>query len=194
METGLRDLISQQPSEEFRGVYIEGPLAPTRANVLLPGAIGVYSGGSTYNPSQVIREGAIAVAHLKKLDDFLINVESKSYKALPIKELCQLIALVLPDPDAAEFIWDSSAVAGSVLEWARQQKATDGFVYVDRDRGLKESRRENQGILSGGEEGNVPADKVTLFLLRTKPEQGQVAAWWPQIRFPKGRYAFAFAI
>ena len=36
------------------------------------------------------------------------------------------------------------------------------------------------------------ADKITLFLLRTTAEGGKSAAWWPQIRFPDGRYAFAF--
>ena len=40
----------------------------------------------------------------------------------------------------------------------------------------------------------VPKDKLTLFLLRTKAEDGANAAWWPQIRFPAGNYAFAFAV
>jgi hypothetical protein len=69
-----------------------------------------------------------------------------------------------------------------------------GYLYVDRDRGLKEARRETQGILEGGETRKVPADKLTLFLLRTTSERGMQSAWWPQIRFPSGPYAFAFAI
>ena len=52
MEKGLRDLIARAPAEEFRGVYIEGAINATRANILAPGAIGVYSGGSTYNPAR----------------------------------------------------------------------------------------------------------------------------------------------
>ena len=67
-------------------------------------------------------------------------------------------------------------------------------MFVDRDRGLKEKRRETAGILSGGEDKLVPNDLVTLFLMRTTAERGTNSAWWPQIRFPVGNYGFAFAI
>ena len=82
----------------------------------------------------------------------------------------------------------------SFVQFAKLYKQKTGFVYVDRDRGLKENRRETQGILDGGEQGKVPKGKVTLFMLRTAPGKGTNAAWWPQIRFPDGRYAFAFAV
>jgi hypothetical protein len=55
-------------------------------------------------------------------------------------------------------------------------------------------RRETQGILDGQETARVPDDKCTLFLIRESAVGDKNAAWWPQIRFPKGRYAFAFAI
>ena len=67
-------------------------------------------------------------------------------------------------------------------------------MYVDRDRELRASRHETQGILTGGEVGTVPNDRVTLFMLRVKADGANIAAWWPQIRFPGGLYAFAFAI
>jgi hypothetical protein len=194
METGLRDLISQNPSEEFRGIYVEGPVVPTRPGVTVPGAIGVYTGGSIYNPAQVLRSGPAATSSLKKLDSLLEGIPNKSHVQMPIKELCQLIALTAPDPDAAEFVWNDGAVTGSLLQWAKLHKVETGYVYVDRDRGLEKARRETQGILDGGEKDNVPTDMVTLFLLRNNEKPGQVAAWWPQIRFPQGRYAFAFAI
>ncbi len=78
MERGLRDLISQAPGEDFRGVYVEGTLNPTRANVLVPGAIGVYAGGSIYNPAQVIRDATAAVA-TRRLDEMLEAVRDKEY-------------------------------------------------------------------------------------------------------------------
>ncbi len=65
---------------------------------------------------------------------------------------------------------------------------------MDRGRGLKESRRETQGVIEGGEAGTVPTDKIVLFLLRTKVEGKMKEAWWPQIRFPDGGYAFAFSV
>jgi hypothetical protein len=67
-------------------------------------------------------------------------------------------------------------------------------VYVDRDRDLEESRRETAGWLSGEEFRNTPLDKIVLYIARTKAKGRNHAAWWPQIRFPDGRYAFAFAI
>ena len=100
----------------------------------------------------------------------------------------------LPDPITAEHVWDPIAVAESIGQCAALRKDEIGYVYVDRDRDLQGSRRETQGVLSGGEAGMVPDDKLTLFMLRTKAKGKQQASWWPQIRFPPGRYAFAFAI
>jgi hypothetical protein len=91
-------------------------------------------------------------------------------------------------------VWDPEAIGESLVQLAKLLKQSTGYVYVDRERGLKESRLETQGVLTGGEAGRVPNDKSTLFLLRTKAEGGQHSAWWPQIRFPDGQYAFAFAI
>lgn len=193
MERGLRELIAQAPAEEFRGVYVEGSLNPTRANVLVPGAVGVYTGGGTYNPAQVIRQSASESA-TKKLNKLLESVGNKEYVQIPLKELRQLVELTMPDQTASERVWDPIAVAESISQFATLRKQTDGYVYIDRDRGLKEARRETQGILSGGEAGQVPADRLTIFLLRTKAEKGMNEAWWPQIRFPAGRYGFAFAI
>src|SRR5262249_17916330 len=59
MEQGLRDLIARNSSEEFRGVYVESGLSATRKNILAPGSIGMYSGGSNYNPAQVLRDDSV---------------------------------------------------------------------------------------------------------------------------------------
>src|SRR6185369_6686305 len=40
MEKGLRDLIAEDSNEEFRGIYLEAGLSPTRKSILAPGAIG----------------------------------------------------------------------------------------------------------------------------------------------------------
>ena len=105
-----------------------------------------------------------------------------------------MVELTLPDQTASERVWDPLAVAESISQFATLRKQTEGYVYVDRDRGLKENRRETQGLLSGGEAMRVPDDLLTLFILRTKAEKGMNEAWWPQIRFPKGTYGFAFAV
>jgi len=193
MERGLRDLIAQRPSEEFRGIYVEGGLSATRRNVLAPGMIGVYSGGSIYNPSQVLRDGTV-LPSTAKIDKMVASIPDKEFAELSVIDLKTLIALTMPDQRESEFVWDPIAVAESVAQFAKLNDQETGYAYVDRDRDLKESRHETQGILTGGEASRVPKDKIALFLLRTKPGRGRNAAWWPQIKFPDGRYAFAFAV
>lgn len=193
MERGLRDLIGRQPGEEFRGIYVEGGLSPTRKNILAPGAIGVYSGGGIYNPAQVLHDDTVKGA-TKSIDQLLAGIANKQYGEMPIADLQHVIALTMPDQSQSERVWDPVAVGESIVQFAALKKQTTGYVYVDRGRGLLATRHETQGILSGGETGTVPDDKIILFLLRTDAGPRGNSAWWPQIRFPKGRYAFAFAI
>src|SRR6185295_16951356 len=83
MEKGLRDLIARQPGEEFRGIYLEGGLNPTRKNILAPGAIGVYSGGGTYNPAQILRDDAVKGPTIKA-DKKVSAVANKTFVEMPI--------------------------------------------------------------------------------------------------------------
>lgn len=193
MERGLRDLIARQPTEEFRGVYVESGLSATRKTILAPGSIGVYSGGSIYNPAQVMRDKTV-ITSTEKIDKILASFRDDHHVEVPIDDMRALIALTLPDQRESERVWNPDAVAESLTQFAKLHHQSRGYVYVDRERGLKENRRETQGILDGGEAARVPDDKVTLFLLRTKADKKNNAAWWPQIRFPDGRYAFAFAV
>lgn len=193
MERGLRDLIARRPSEEFRGIYLENGINATRRNVLAPGSIGVYSGGSIYNPAQVMRDESVKTS-TDKIDKKLAGLRDNHHAEMPIADLQALIALTCPDQRESERVWDAVAVGESLAQFAKLSQQSTGYIYVDRERGLIENRRETQGILDGGEAARVPDDKITLFLLRTKASRGKNAAWWPQIRFPDGRYAFAFAV
>lgn len=193
MERSLRALIEENPDEEFRGVYLRDGLKATRRSVLVPGAVGVYTGGGSYNPAQVLRDDAGA-KNTGKLDKLLASVEDKNYAEVSIAELQELIRLTVADEGASEHVWDPLAIAESLKQTADILQQEVGYVFVDRDRDLQQSRRETQGVLSGGEAGEVPADHITLFMMRTKAYGKQQAVWWPQIRFPAGRYALAFAI
>lgn len=193
MERGLRELIAKNSSEEFRGIYVESGLSATRKNILAPGSIGVYSGGSNYNPAQILHDDSIK-SLTEKIDKKLAGLADKSVTELPIQDIQELIGWTRPDPSEAEHVWNSVAAAESLAQFAKLHKQTTGYLYIDRDRGLEQSRRETQGIIEGGEYRNVPDDKIGLFLLRTKAGRGKNPSWWPQIRFPDGRYAFAFAV
>ncbi|MGO4779336.1 Z1 domain-containing protein, partial [Lysobacter sp. 2RAB21] len=92
MERSLRDLVASQAQEEFRGIYLEGNLQPTRKNVLVPGAIGVYTGGGTYNPAQVRRDINESL-ELAAIDAKLANISDRSYHELPIETIKELIHL-----------------------------------------------------------------------------------------------------
>ncbi|KLD77944.1 hypothetical protein FZ025_05920 [Xanthomonas hyacinthi] len=193
MERSLRKLIADSPDEEFRGVYLENGLQATRRNVLVPGAIGVYTGGGTYNPAQILRDDASA-KNTAKLDKLLSDVGDKEYVEFSIEDLRQLVKLTAPDTSQSEHVWDPFAIAEGLRQCAEILNQEAGYAYVDRDRDLRECRRETQGVLSGGEAGTVPSDRITIFMMRTKAFGKHQAAWWPQIRFPAGRYALAFAI
>lgn len=193
MEDGLRDLIKRNASEEFRGVFVESGVSATRKNILAPGSVGVYSGGSNYNPSQVLRDKSTR-ALTDKIDEKLSKLGNKNYAEMTLEEIKQLISWTRPDESQAELVWDSSAIIGSLTQFEKIKKQATGYVYVDRERELAQNRRETAGILTGGEYKNVPGDKIALFILRTKSHDGNNPSWWPQIRFPDGNYAFAFSV
>jgi len=193
MERGLRDLIARNPAEEFRGVYVESGLSPTRKNILAPGSIGVYSGGSNYNPAQILRDETIK-ASTDKMNKKLAHIANKSYAEMLIEDMQTLIRLTMPDQTQSERVWNPVAVAESLAQFAKLHGHTTGYVWVDRDRDLDAKRRETAGVLAGGEFTSVPLDKIALYILRTKANRQKNSAWWPQIRFPDGRYAFAFAV
>jgi hypothetical protein len=193
MEKSLRELIAKKPSEEFRGIYVEGGVSPTRRAVIAPGTLGVYTAGSNYNPAQVLRDSTVEDA-TSTLDLMLKAIGNKSTKQIPISTVIELLQLTMPDEKFAEFVWDTTAICGSIEQFAKLRNAKTGAIYVDRDRDIAGPRRETQGILSGGEVASIPDDVLGLFMIRTR-EKGQTrASWWPQIRFPGGRYAFAFAM
>src|SRR5262249_2903910 len=92
MERGLRELIAQRPTEEFRGIYVENALSATRRNILAPGSIGVYSAGSIYNPAQVMRDETVRMS-TEKIDNMLVAARDKTYVEMPIKDIQALIEL-----------------------------------------------------------------------------------------------------
>ncbi len=193
MEVGLRDLIRQSPGEEFRGVYIEGQIRPTRRTVLVPGAIGTYTGGAIYNPAQILRDSRVAKSTLE-IDRIVEHISDRSFAEMPLASVEAILAHIVPDEGESEHIWDTEAIIGSIQQFATLFSHETAYVYVARSRGLRQSRRETQGILDSGEASIVPSDKLTVFLLRIDPLQNESPAWWPQLRFPSGKYAFAFAI
>jgi hypothetical protein len=193
MERGLRELIARKPSEEFRGVYVESGVSATRRNILAPGSIGVYSGGSNYNPAQILRDNSVK-ASTEMIDKKLENIANKSYAEMPIEEMQALIRLTMSDQTKSEKVWNPAAIAESLVQFAKLHAHSTGYVWVDRDRDLDATRRETAGVLAGGEVKTVPGDKLTIFLLRTTGRKQNNPAWWPQIRFPDGPYAFAFSV
>jgi hypothetical protein len=193
METTLRKLIEQQPGEKFRALYLEDGLTPTRKNVLAPGSLGIYSAGSSYNPAQILRTDDVTKV-TRGIDKLVEDIGDKKYKNVAIGSLLKLIDSCVPDPEEAEGVWDKEAITAALKELAKARESDNAYLYVDRNRDLRESRRESQGILTSGEAETVPTDLPTLFLLRTTDHGKSNAAWWPQVRFPAGPYAFAFAI
>jgi len=193
MENSLRAELRKPSKEPFHGIYLEGGLSPTRKNVLAPDAIGVYSGGHSYNPAQVLRDDTVTEA-TASIDQLLAGIAHTEYAEMPIEDLQKVIGLTMPDESQAERVWNSGVVSEAIGQLATLRQQGTGYVYVARDRDLRSNRRETQGILTGGEADQVPDDRTTLFLLRINAGPTGHSSWWPMIRLPKGRYAFAFSI
>src|SRR5689334_1800932 len=121
MERGLRDLIGSRPSEEFRGIFVEGSLSATRKKVLAPGAVGVYTAGGIYNPAQIKRDSSVS-GNTAKIDAILKPVGDKSHADFPIETLAELVRLTQPDESASERVWDQLAVSESLLQLAKHKK------------------------------------------------------------------------
>lgn len=192
MEVGLRELVAQRPSEEFRGIYVSSGLSPTRRNVLVPGAVGVYAAGSNYNPARVMMDDSVK-SHTDRIDAMLRGIDSKTARKVELAVALEMLGEVRVE-SGGDGVWDTEAIKGSIEQFKAVRPNAEIVVYVDRDRALIERRRETQGIIDGGELDRVPQDALVIFMLRTKAAGNRSAAWWPQVRFPSGNYAFAFAI
>jgi hypothetical protein len=118
MESGLRDLIARNPSEEFRGIYMERGLNATRRNVLAPGAVGIYSAGSNYNPAQIRRDASVA-GSTEKIDKKLKNITDRTPAEISIVDMQRLIALTMPDEAESEHVWDPMAISESLAQYAK---------------------------------------------------------------------------
>lgn len=191
MEKALRDLVAKHPQGKFEGIYLESPLRATRANVLDPNSIGVYTAGSGVNPKYPLRNGE-TLARTERLDKKLSAFNVTGYNETTIDFIVDLIADCLHDPSEGAELWDLKilTVALGKLKGLYGNKA---YISVRVNRDLNQPREESQGILSGGEGPAVPADALTLFMYRINESKRGPAVWWPQFRFADGNYAIAFS-
>lgn len=192
MEKALRDLVAKHPKGNFEGIYITQPLRATRRNVLNPDAIGVYVAGSYCNPRYPLRTDE-AKAATEWLDNELAPYnDTEEFYTVNVDFIIRLIEKTLNDPDEGADLWNVK-ILGAGLEKLKTLRGDKAYLRIRKDRDLKESRRETQGYLTGGEEALVPKDAPALFIYKLKPGAKGIAAWWPLVRFPEGNYALAFS-
>jgi len=193
MESALRELVSRHPRGKFEGIYISSPLRATRPNVLDPNSIGMYVAGRSYNPPYPLRSEEMR-KNTEWIDDRLNDFDDKGEgKEVKINLLIELLSRCVPDPRYEVEMWDQKTLTAG-LEKLETLKGDKAYLVVRRNRDLRERRRETQGILSGGEDALAPKDAPTLFMYRQNeiPAKGEIAVWWPQLRFPDGNYVMAF--
>ena len=193
METELRDLLREFPDGGFEGLYISGPWDATRKNVLDPNSIGYYAAGKNVTLPHPLRSEE-ATKTTEWLDNQLASVkDSPPYQTITMQRVLQLIERIPPDPQFELRLWNLKAleVAFEVLKTQFGDKA---YLVVKRDRDLKAARNESQTIYSGREPEEAPRNGLALFLYRANATpDGEVAVWWPQLRFPVGNYVLAFS-
>jgi hypothetical protein len=194
MESALREHLKRHAQGDAVGLYISSPLRATRANVLDPNSLGVFVAGHSYNPAYPLRTPAVE-DHTAALDALLMPFTGDDAVAVAPDLLIEILGHCVSDPKHGTGVWDSETVQAAVRTLARPELFNGrAFVVVRRGRALNEPRRETQGILSGGEESLAPRNAPTLFIYRQNANsRGDVAVWWPQVRFPDGSYWLTFS-
>lgn len=194
MESALRELVSKHPKGKFEGIYISSPLRATRPNVLDPNAIGMYVAGSSYNPAYPLRTKDVE-RNTDWLDLKLSEFDDQSAgKEVTIDFIIELLGKCAADPKHGVELWDQKTLVVA-LEKLKVLRGDKAYLVVRRRRNLMVVRRETQGILDSGEDKLASKDAPTLFMYRQNevPAKGEIAVWWPQLRFSEGNYVMAFS-
>lgn len=110
--------------------------------------------------------------------------------------LMELLKRCPRDPKLGGELWDMTTI-GTAMDMIKKLMGPKAYLVVRRKREAEARRGERKGILSGGEESLALKDAPTLFMYRQEPtSKGDVAVWWPQLRFPEGarNYVLSFSI
>lgn len=193
METVLRDFLEHFPDGSFEGIYVSGAWQPTRRNVLDPDALGYYVAGNNYNPPYPLRTPEVR-EDTAWLDSELSHIgDTEAAKEITIDRVFELITRCKADPKYQPKLWNLESLKAA-LEMLKKIMGNRAYLLVRRNRREKVSRRETQGILSGGDVDLIPNDTLTLFLFRQNATpSGEEEVWWPQLRFADGNYVLAFS-
>ena len=152
----------------------------------------MYVAGGSYNPRRPLRTRS-ASPHTAWLDTQLAKfMDTVGRYEVDVGFVQELLEHCPTDPQYPNEMWNLKII-GAALGKLRSLKGERAYLVVRRGRALQEARRETQGILTGGEEALAPKDAPTLFIYRQNPTGNEVAAWWPQLRFPAGNYVLAFS-
>ena len=196
MEKALRDHLRKDPQGGFEGILLAPPVRATRRNVINPNKVIYYVGSSNYNPLWPLRTPTIS-SSTRKIDAALSKYQTKTNNAVNHRIIGNLISLIETDKEKPSLLWNKKRlqVVLNGLKTKFGDKAS--LVVIHRQgQGIQNPRRETQGILSGGEKDLGSNDKLTLFMIRqpkiTMSSTEMSEVWWPQIRFPDGRYFLAF--
>ncbi len=105
------------------------------------------------------------------------------------------------DPEFSGRLWNMKTIKTALETIKKLVKSDKAYLVVRRNRDLKEPRGERKGIISDSstEESKLaPTDAPTLFLYRQNAnKKGEIAVWWPQLRFPEGEkrnYVLSFTV
>ena len=78
-------------------------------------------------------------ASTEKIDKKLAGIKDKQYVEVSIEQMQALIDLTMPDQRESEFVWNRVAIGESLAQFAKLYGQATGYVFVDRERDLKEN-------------------------------------------------------
>jgi hypothetical protein len=194
MDNALRHLIRTQPNGRFEGLFLKGRVGATRTNVV-PDAVGLYVAGRSIQPRLPLRTPAMS-AQTAILDKALAAYpgDAPATETIRHSEVLELLKHCKVDPNEGAYLWDLDAITSALAQLEKINGTDEAHLIIRRNRDLKAKRAETRGIISGGEGDLAAKNRVTLFMYRVNRAGSKVEVWWPQLRFPEGGYAFAFAL
>ncbi|MEP6519120.1 Z1 domain-containing protein [Microcoleus vaginatus FACHB-2002] len=206
-DEGMREVIDEDTGKiKLTPVWVGRQLRPTRANVLNPAAIGVFTPGSSIYPRDPLWKSSEVKKHTEALDKLLSTFNGDDeYHEVDIDSLIEIIS-EMPSRSCSGYVWEDERVK-QALQSMKKQKIHKGILNVRRGKrggdglGLKnQTTRPWRDGFAQSQWLSKPRQKYTdVPVLVVMYEKGEKQDYWddqplylPTLILPKNKFVFMF--
>lgn len=205
-DEGMRQVIDEDTGKiKLTPVWVGRKLIPTRANVLNPAAIGVFTPGSAIYPRDPLWKASEVKKHTAALDRLLSKFKGDDeYPEVDIDYLIEIIS-EMPSRLCSGYPWEDERVK-QALQAMKAQKIHKGILNVRRGKksdGLGLKNQTTRPWVSGFAQSqwlSKPRKKYTdVPVLVVMYEKGEKQDYWddqplylPTLILPQSKFVFMF--